>query len=106
LVLGNQVSFDRLNWPVVVSAYLLVAVGAIALRLQMASMFGFDFLGGWRPSNTNDFRQVCSIAFLLASGLAIVLVVFAAIRGRGPLRIAAISCPIFAFVLFWLLIVA
>lgn len=99
-------SFDRLIWLVVDSAYFLVAAGAVAIRLQLASGFGFDFLGLWRPPNSEDFRRMCGVAALSALTLAALFVLFVALRGRGVPRIAVAICPAFAFLLFWLMLVA
>lgn len=98
----SGMAVSRIAWPAVAAAYCLVVAGAVAVRLQMASGFGFEFLGFWKPPNSPAFQEACGISSLTMLGMAAALVVFVLIRGQRLSREAAAMCPFVAVVLYWL----
>jgi len=96
---------SRSPWSAVILAYALVSAGAMFLRIQLASGFGFKVFGLWQPPNSNQFRQVVGLLSISMLVLAAVLVVFVWIRFRGRPQAAATICPCYACVLYWLTVV-
>lgn len=86
-------------------AYLFAGLAALAVRLQLASGMGFDFLGVYDAPNSPQFRHWCGVAVFLCWGLAALLTLYCLLRLRGMLSLVAWGCPIFALIAVWLTMV-
>ena len=86
-------------WLAVILAYILIVTGAVFLRLQLASGFGFDVFGWW-PPNTEEFRRTCGIAIVCTLALAAIPTGFVSAKGRGKSRAMAVASPLFVVLSF------
>lgn len=67
----------------------MIGACSLAIYVLLASGYGFDLPGGYRPPNSDRFRRTLGIAAWGATGFALLSFSCAAYYGRGRSRIPA-----------------
>ena len=78
----------RNSWLCIAGALTCWVAVVLLVTLQLASGFGFAFLGIWTPPNTESFRRSVGAVVLLALVSSTLLGTLPAWYGHGAIRLA------------------
>ncbi|QDV67168.1 hypothetical protein Poly24_08600 [Rosistilla carotiformis] len=97
----NAVRGLSVRGTIVLTLFGFVMIGAFSFvtYVILASGYGFDLPGGYRPPNSERFRRTLGITAWITTGLAFLSFSYAACYGRGRSRIPAGAFSLIVFVL-------
>ncbi|MEE8155812.1 MAG: hypothetical protein V3T53_12740 [Phycisphaerales bacterium] len=91
-----------IRWSGVALAYVsALAIGA-AVELELASGYGYEAFGVWKPPNSGLFRQLMGVAAWSSLALSLACCVFVLIRGPKWSRITVMPCFVVLSILIYL----
>ncbi len=80
------------SWAGVALAYVSALAIGVTVELELASGYGYEAFGVWKPPNSGLFRQLMGVVALSSLALSLTCCVFVLIRGPKWPRIAVIPC--------------
>ncbi len=78
-----------------------LAIG-VAVELFLASGYGYEAFGVWKPPNSGPFRQLMGVVALSSLALSLTCCVFVLIRGPKWPRLVVIPCLVVLSLLIYL----
>ncbi len=90
------------SWAGVALAYVSALAIGVTVELELASGYGYEALGVWKPPNSGLFRQLMGVVALSSLALSLTCCVFVLIRGRKWPRLMVIPCLVVLSILIYL----
>ncbi|MCZ6611258.1 MAG: hypothetical protein O6941_01375 [Planctomycetota bacterium] len=90
------------SWAGVALACVSALAIGVAVELFLASGYGSEAFGVWKPPNSGLFRQLMGVVAWSSLALSLACCVFVLIRGPKWPRIAVIPCLVVLSILIYL----
>ena len=91
-----------LSWAGVALACVSALAIGVAVELFLASGYGYEAFGVWKPPNNGPFRQLMGVAACSSLALSLACCVFVLIRGPKWPRLVVMPCLVVLSILIYL----